>query len=402
MEHLECIFCHKPYPVNPFTTFCATCREPLLLPVSSSKKTIHFEKANSLNKFLDFLPLESIDPNLSLSQGSTPLIPLNNLMKKFNLPATFVKNETLNPTGSFKDRGTIVAVQKALELGISKIGTVSTGNMASSTAAFGARAGLQTFVLVKEDTSPEKIVSILVHNPHLLKVKGDYGELFFKSLELGKKHQIYFMNSVDPFRIEGYKITGFEIFLEFELTPPSPQYIIVPVSAGGHITGLMKAYIELQKQGFIQNIPTFIGVQAEGCSPITQAFLSNKSKVERIKKAQTIAHAISNPDPPGGNTVLKLLNEYGGQMIAVKDEEILTAQKMLAESEGLFCLPASATTLAALLKIKSQNSFSSEDRIVLVLTGSGLKALPRLDKISATVHQAGIENLDSAISTLIE
>jgi len=400
MENLECPFCQKVYPVDPFMTFCTTCREPLLFPISSSKKTIHFEKSNSLNKFLDFLPLKNIYPNLCLSQGNTPLIPVNNLKKKFNLPPTFVKNETLNPTGSFKDRGTVVAVQKAVELGIDKIGTVSTGNMASSTAAFGARAGLQTFVLVKEDTSSEKIVSALVHNPHLIKVKGDYGDLFFKSLDLGRKHQIYFMNSVDPFRIEGYKLVGFEIYLGFELHPP--QYIVVPVSAGGHIIGLMKAYIELQKQGFIQKVPTFIGVQAEGCSPIAQAFISKKLKVERFEKAQTIAHAISNPNPPGGNIVLKLLNEFGGQMIAVTDLEILAAQKLLAESEGLFCLPASATTLAGLLKMKNKIGFSSDDQIVLILTGSGLKFLPAVDTIGSTVHQTDLESLDATLSSLVE
>ncbi len=400
MEHLECLFCQKPYPVNPFLTFCSECQEPLLFPVSSSKKTIFFEKSNSLKKFLDFLPLKHIDPNLCLSQGNTPLIPLDNLKKKFDLPPIFVKNESINPTGSFKDRGTVVAVQKAVELGIDKIGTVSTGNMASSTAAFGARAGLQTFVLVKEDTSSEKIVSTSVHGPHLIKVRGDYGDLFFRSLDLGRKHQIYFMNSVDPFRIEGYKITGFEIYLEFESNPP--PYIVVPVSAGGHLTGLMKAFMELQTQGFIQNFPKFIGVQAEGCSPIAQAFMSKKLKVERIEKAQTIAHAISNPDPPGGNIVLKLLNEFGGQMITVNDREILAAQKLLAESEGIFCLPASATTLAGLLKMKNQITFSSNDRIVLVITGTGLKSLSALDATASAVHQTDIESLDTILSSLIE
>ena len=400
MEHLECLFCQKTFPVNPFMTFCSECREPLLFPIFSSKKTIFFEKSNSLNKFLDFLPLDHIDSNLCLSQGDTPLIPLNNLKKKFNLPSTFVKNETLNPTGSFKDRGTVVAVQKAVELGIDKIGTVSTGNMASSTAAFGARAGLKTFILVKEDTSSEKIISTLVHGPHLIKVRGDYGELFFRSLDLGQKHQIYFMNSVDPFRIEGYKITGFEIYLEFELNPP--QYIIVPVSAGGHITGLMKAFMELQKQGFIQTLPKFIGVQAEGCSPIAQAFMSKKSKVERIEKGRTIAHAISNPDPPGGNIVLKLLNKFGGLMITVSDRDILAAQKLLAESEGIFCLPASATTFAGLLKMKDQIAFSSDDQIVLVITGTGLKSLSALEATVSAVHQTDIESLDSILSDMIE
>ena len=400
MDSFECLFCQKSYPVDPFNTFCTVCQEPLIYPFISTKRTIDYKNSNSLQKFQKFLPLRNIDVNLCLSGGDTPLVPLVNLKNKFDLPPTYVKNETLNPTGSFKDRGTVVAVQKALQLGLTRIGTVSTGNMASSTAAFGARAGLQTFVLVKEDTTSEKIVSTMIHNPFLLKVEGDYGELFFKSLELGAKHQIYFMNSVDPFRIEGYKIVGFEIYLEAGLRPPT--YIFVPVSAGGHITGLMKAFIELKNMGYIEILPTFIGVQSEGCSPIAQAFESNRQTVNRIEKASTIAHAISNPDPPGGNIVLKLMKEFGGQMMTVTDSEILTAQKLLADSEGLFCQPASATTLAGLLKKKRQNTLNPEDSIILVLTGSGLKSLPSMDTLPSKVHKTDLEHLDSSLSDLFE
>jgi threonine synthase len=399
VENLECLFCHKFFPVNPFNTFCPDCHEPLLFPSTLSKKTIHLEKSISLEKFLDFLPLRKIETHLCLSQGDTPLVPLFRLMEKFNLPKTFAKNETLNPTGSFKDRGTVVGVHKAVQSGISRIGTVSTGNMASSTAAFGARAGLQTLVLVKEDTSSEKILSTLIHNPYLIRVRGDYGKLFKRSFDLGQKFDIYFINSVDPFRIEGYKVIGFEIYLGFESQPP--EYIIVPVSAGGHIIGLMKAFIELKELDFISHIPVFIGVQAEGCAPIARAFSSQKREVERFKKADTIAHAISNPDPPGGNIVLKLMQNHGGQVITVNDREILTAQKLLAEYEGLFCLPASAATLAGLLKLSKQDLFSMENQIVLVLTGTGLKSLDVLESTSAAVHQTTLDGLDQTLTSLI-
>jgi threonine synthase len=398
MDQFGCLFCQSTYPGDPYSTFCPQCREPLLLHSGQEKKTIHSEKSNSLERYLDFLPLSTIETPLLLGQRETPLIPLYRLKKEFTLPQVFVKNETVNPTGSFKDRGTVVAVQNSVQFGITKIGTVSTGNMASSTAAFGARAGLKTIVLVKEDTALEKIIATSIYNPILIKVRGDYGRLFYGSLELGKKLNIRFMNSVDPYRIEGYKITSFEI--HEQLRPHAPQYVIAPVSSGGHIIGLMKAFIELQTHGLIEQMPKFIGVQAEGCSPITQAFKAQKDRVERIEKAETIAHAISNPDPPGGNLLLKLMREYGGEMMTVDDPEILSAQKTLAEYEGIFCQPASATTLAALLKLNKKNALSAEDRIVLIITGTGLKSLPKNGALSARIHQTDVDHLEQTLSFL--
>lgn len=398
MDQFGCLFCQSTYPGDPYSTFCPQCHEPLLLHSGQEKKTIHSEKSNSLERYLDFLPLSTIETPLLLGQRETPLIPLYRLKKEFTLPQVFVKNETVNPTGSFKDRGTVVAVQNSVQFGITKIGTVSTGNMASSTAAYGARAGLKTIVLVKEDTALEKIIATSIYNPILIKVRGDYGRLFYGSLELGKKLNIRFMNSVDPYRIEGYKITSFEI--HEQLRPHAPQYVIAPVSSGGHIIGLMKAFIELQTHGLIEQMPKFIGVQAEGCSPITQAFKAQKDRVERIEKAETIAHAISNPDPPGGNLLLKLMREYGGEMMTVDDPEILSAQKALAEYEGIFCQPASATTLAALLKLNKKNALSAEDRIVLIITGTGLKSLPKDGASSARIHQTDVDHLEQTLSSL--
>jgi threonine synthase len=386
MENLECVFCQKQYLLDIFFPFCPECKEPLLYPSSNKRRKFSLEKTSPLEKFLDFLPLSKINPNLSLGEGNTPLIQLSRLKERFELPQVLVKNETVNPIACFKDRGTTVAVQKAVSLGIKKIGTVSTGNMASSTAAYGARAGLETFVFVKEDISSDKLLLTGMYNPVLVKVKGDYGELFYSSFSIGRKHNIYFMNSVDPFRIEGYKVTSFEIFLQLESR--IPRYIFVPVSSGGHLIGLMKAFLDLKEGGFIQRFPTFVGVQAEGCSPIAQAYASGKPKVTRIKKAETVAHSISNPDPPGGNILLKLIQENEGIMLDVTDKEILEAQKILAEFEGIFCEPASATALAGLLKLSGQVKFDKDDRIVLVITGSGLKAMNVLEPSKINVREA--------------
>jgi threonine synthase len=398
-ESLECLFCQKKFPLDIFYPFCPQCQEPLLCPTPQKKRTIFLEKSSPLEKFFDFLPLSRVDPGLILGEGNTPLVKLERLTKYFNLPPVFVKNEAANPTLSFKDRGTAVAVQKAAAMGIRKIGTVSTGNMASSTAAYGARAGLNTLVLLKEDTPLDKLLMSGIHNPILIQVKGDYGELFNKSFIIGKKHKIYFMNSVDPFRIEGYKITGYEIF--HQLKRQVPRFIFVPVSAGGHLTGLIRAFMDLKQEGFIQDLPTIVGVQAQGCSPIVQAYASGNSQVKRIKKAETIAHAISNPDPPGGNIALNLIRDQNGMLIDVSDEDILESQKMLAELEGIFCQPASATVLAALLKLSKEIKLEKNNPFVLVITGSGLKAMKSVGPSKMNVHHVPLSNLDRAIDSLL-
>ncbi|UCC40588.1 MAG: threonine synthase [Candidatus Aminicenantes bacterium] len=400
MEFLECLFCQKKYPLDLFDSFCPDCREPMLYPSPPKKRRFYPGKNYPLERFLDFLPLSKLDASLNLGEGNTPLVKLNRLIERTSLPNVFAKNETFNPTYSFKDRGSAVAFQKAVAMGLERIGTVSTGNMASSTAAYGAKAGLKTFVLLKEDTSLEKTLSVGIHNPELIRVKGDYGELFTKSFSIGRKYNIYFMNSVDPFRVEGYKATGFEIF--FQLNHRAPQFIFVPLSSGGHLMGLMRAFLDLKKEGFIQQVPIFVGVQAQGCAPLAKAFASGKSKFERIKKAETIAHAISNPDPAGGNISLRMIKENNGMILDVSDEEIIEAQKMLAELEGIFCQPASATTLAGLLKFSKNVKFKTRVNIVLVITGSGLKALKSIESSRINVHQASLSDLENTIGSILK
>jgi len=400
VNQFECIFCNKKYPLNPFRQFCPQCKEPLLVAYEKKKRIIHSDTINPLEKFRDFLPLGTINPDLQLGEGNSPLQKLNRLMLEFGLPETYAKNESINPTGSFKDRGTAVAVQIAASLGITRIGTVSTGNMGISTAAYGAKAGMKTFVFTKEDTPTEKLLSAGIHGINLVKVKGDYGKLSHKSFKIGKKHNIYFMNSTDPFRIEGYKVTGFEIFEQ--LNRENPQFIFVPVSSGGHLIGLIKCFKELKEKKFIQRIPTFIGIQAKGSSPVAQAFAAGKSKYKRINKPSSIAQSITNPEPPGGNIVLKLVHKLDGMVIAVSDEEILSAQKLLARFEGLFCLPASATTLAGLLKLQEKRKFSSTDRIVLVITGAGVKNINVLDPDTMKIKHTDLSELDKSIASILD
>jgi threonine synthase len=311
----------------------------------------------------------------------------------------YIKNEALNPTGSFKDRGTTTAIQKVFSLGLKRVGTVSTGNMAASTAAFGAKSGISTFILVKGDTPQGKLISASIHNPILLRVRGDYGDLSKKSYSIGEENNICFMNSVHPLRIEGYKVTGFEIFEQLDRKVPA--YIFVPMSSGGHIVGLMRSFLDLKKENIISQFPTFVGVQAQNCAPISQAFQAGASMVTRIIESKTIAQAISNPAPPGGNIVLKLIRENSGLIIDVSDKEILHAQKMLAESEGIFCQPASATSLAGCLKLSKELGFKKEDQIILLITGSGLKSLDTCDPNKLNTYDIDINELEESFRSIL-
>ncbi len=390
MLRLECLFCLKKYPLDVFSPFCPECGEPMVVAYPRRTRTMALERKLSLEKYQEFLPLDRLDRRISLGEGNTPLVPLCQVMRNHNLPLVLAKNETMNPTHSFKDRGTAVAVQKAVSLGIKKIGTVSTGNMAASTAAYGAKAGLQTFVFFKEGTSPEKILSTGIYGAELFRLKADYSELFRTSFEIGRKEGIYFMNSVDPVRIEGYKITAYEIFIGLERR--APRYVVVPVSSGGHLVGLIRGFQDLKDEGLISRIPVFIGVQAKGCSPLSRAFSQGKDKFRRALKTETIAHAISNPDPPAGNLALKMIRDIGGLFMDVTDREILKAQRELAEQEGILADPASATTLAGLIKLSEDTRRPLKGEAVLIITGSGLKTMEALKEHRILLRRLNLKN----------
>jgi len=401
MDRFECLDCGPLASRDPFSPFCPGCGEPLFVVPGARPggRRIREDRPLALERFLEFLPLDGIDPGLSLGEGSTPLIRLDRTGRALGVKGLYAKNEAQNPTSSFKDRGSAVAVQKAVSLGAKRIGTVSTGNMAASTAAYGARAGLETYVLLKEGTSTASLQAAGVFGPRLVAVEGDYGAVFNASLAIGKRLGITFMNSIDPYRLEGYKLTAFEIFLE--LGRRAPRAVIVPLSSGGHLLGLMRGFADLEREGLIDAYPQIVGVQAENCAPLVRAFDRGLRKYERITAGPTIAHAIANPTPPAGNAVLRLIRERDGLLLAVTDAEMLGAQRELASSEGVFCQPESATTLAALKKLADAGRIGSgEGDIVLIVTGSGLKTLHLLAAEPARVHRMALAALEAGLAAL--
>jgi threonine synthase len=402
MDNFECLSCGPLAGRDPYSPFCPGCGEPLFVAPAGrpGAKVIHKDRPLALERFADFLPLDRVERRLSLGEGMTPLVRCERLGASLGLAGVQAKNEAQNPTGSFKDRGTAVAVQKAVSLGIRRIGTVSTGNMAASTAAYGARAGLDTFVLLKEGTSPTSLRSAGIYGPRLVAVDGDYGTLFRASLEAGRNLGIMFMNSIDPYRLEGYKLTAFEIFLQ--LGRRAPGAVIVPLSSGGHLLGLMRGFADLERERAIAAYPTFVGVQAQGCAPLVKAFEAGLPRYERVTEVRTIAHAIGNPAPPAGNAVLRMIRERAGLLVAVSDGEMLDSQRELAAAEGLFCQPESATTLAALKKLAASGRIGPGDgEVVLVLTGSGLKTPDALESARIEIHEVPLEELEAGLSRLL-
>ena len=400
MDRFACNRCGRTYDADVFSIFCPACREPLSIAVDAARpRAFHLDRPRPLERCLDFLPLDSVNPALSLGEGNTPLVRLERLGRKVGCEALYAKNEAQNPTGSFKDRGTAVAVQKAVALGLRRIGTVSTGNMAVSTAAYGAKAGLETYVLLKEGSSRTSLAAAAIFGPVLVTVRGDYGRLFHDSLALGRELGIYFMNSVDPYRVEGYKVAAYETY--FELGRTAPEVIIIPLSSGGHLLGWLRAFDDLRATAGLGRYPTFVGVQAAGCAPLARAFASGKERYERFDKPDTVAHAISNPAPPAGDTVLRKIRAEQGLIIAVTDEEMLAAQRLLASEEGLFVQPESAVTLAGLIQLLKSGRVGREERALLVLTGSGLKAMAVLEKAPLATHEMALEGLADSLRRLV-
>ncbi len=387
---LLCISCKESFAGDYLR--CPSCAGPLEVKARSRSK-INFGGAfgqSIMERYLDFFPLERVNEKISLGEGRTPLLSAEKLADLCGVGKLYLKNETKNPTWSFKDRGTAVGVQYAAAHGYKRIGTVSSGNMAASVAAYGARAGLETFIFVSMDIDDEKVAPIAIYGPQLFKVDGDYSKLYFEALKIGEEHGIFFINSDAPLRVEGSKSIAFEIAeqLGFDV----PDYVVVPTSAGGNFRGITKGFLEFYQAGLIKKVPRMVCAQAAGCSPIYNAFAQGKKEVEHIGKPDTIAHAISNPCPPSGNVVLALLEQTGGLAVTVTDDEIIQAQKLLAE-EGLFVQPDSAVSLAATLKLGQNGSIGRDQTVAGILTGSGLKYTKALELHKIKFHTSSLPEI---------
>jgi threonine synthase len=318
-----------------------------------------------IERYRDFLPVTDSTPVVTLKEGNTPLIEARRIRELIpGRPKLFLKCEGFNPTGSFKDRGMTVAISKALEEGAKVVICASTGNTAASAAAYAARAGIPCVVLVPDGyVAVGKMAQALVHGARAIAIRGGFDEALRVVRELSRSYPVTVVNSINPYRIEGQKTGAFEIC--DQLRGIAPTYHAMPVGNAGNITAYWKGYKEYRDSGMISSLPKMLGFQAEGAAPIVRG--------EVVRNPETIATAIRIGNPASWKGALAARDESGGMIEMVSDDEIMEAYKILASMEGVFVEPASAASVAGVMKLGREGLFGPEDVIVCVLTGHGLK-----------------------------
>lgn len=324
--------------------------------------TYHYQ--GLINKYREYLPVTDKTPVITLNEGNTPLIKAENLAKKIGVNAEiYLKFEGSNPTGSFKDRGMTMAVSKAAEAGANAIICASTGNTSAAAAAYGAKAGMRTFVLIPDGyVALGKLSQAMMYGAEIISIKGNFDQALEAVRTISEKYPVTLVNSVNPYRIEGQKTGAFEICDSIGV----PDYHFIPVGNAGNITAYWKGYKEYFDKKVTDKLPKMMGFEATGAAAIVRG--------ERIYNPETIATAIRIGNPASWTKAENARDESKGKIDCVTDEEIVEAYKLVASCEGILCEPASAASIAGVIKAH-KNGWIEEDgkKIVCVLTGNGLK-----------------------------
>jgi threonine synthase len=347
-----------------------------------------------IEEYRAFLPVTEKTPIVTLQEGNTPLIKAENLKRKLGIDLElYFKFDGANPTGSFKDRGMTVALSKAMEEGSKAVICASTGNTSASAAAYAAKAEIKAIVLIPEGKIAHgKLAQALVHGAHVIQIKANFDEALKIVKALVERYPMTLVNSINPFRLEGQKSAAFEVCDQLGFPP---KFHALPVGNAGNITAYWKGYKEYMRAEKITSLPTMLGFQAAGAAPIVLG--------RPVKKPETIATAIRIGNPASWKGAVAARDESGGRIEAVTDDEILNAYSLIASREGIFCEPASAASLAGVLKLYRENYFHAGDRVVCTLTGNGLKDADVVFKVSKEPLKikAEIEAVEKALEGIL-
>src|SRR2546426_7242727 len=390
VSHLECKECEACYPLEALYV-CGQCFGPLEVAydqdygdrdVGELRRRIQGGPQN-IWRYADFLPLTGGPPGPSgrlasrvgLPAGCTPLIRADRLAERLGLREVWVKNDTANPTHSFKDRVVSVAATRARELGYDVIACASTGNLANSVAAHGAALGLESYVFIPSDLEEQKVLATGVYGTNLVAVRGNYDDVNRLCTELSGERDWAFVNvNMRPYYAEGSKTIAFEVAeqLGFEL----PDRVVAPVASGSLFTKIARGFEEWLQVGVLGgDLPTFNGAQAEGCAPVASAFEAGRDVCRPVRFPDTIAKSLAIGDPADGPYALDLARRTHGSVTAVDDDEIRAGIRLLAETAGVFTETAGGVTTAVLRKLAERGEISAGERVVLYITGEGLKTL---------------------------
>ena len=320
-------------------------------------------KAGVLARYKEYLPLTPRTPMFTLGEGDTPLVRSRTIEKEIGCAELYFKLEGCNPTGSFKDRGMVMAVAKAMEVGSKTVMCASTGNTSASAAAYAAYCGLKAIIMVPEGKiALGKLAQAIVYGAKIVQIDGNFDQALQIVRQITETHPVTLVNSLNPYRIEGQKTAAFEIV---DFLGNAPDYQFMPVGNAGNITAYWKGYVEYHKLGKAKQRPKMMGFQAEGAAPIVRGHI--------VEQPQTIATAIRIGNPASWRQAEAARDESGGVIDMVTDAQILEAYHQMATKEGVFGEPASAASLAGLLKLVRQGMDFSGKRIVCIVTGNGLK-----------------------------
>jgi threonine synthase len=381
LHHLECALCGKTHPWQQLQNVCTKCDRPLLARYAidpeqaTSFKTSLPGRSASLWRYREILPLPADQEILTLGEGWTPLLPAPHLAGRCGLNRLWIKDESQNPTGSFKARGMAVAVAMAKYLGAKKLAVPSAGNAAGALAAYSARAGLPAYLFMPKDTPQANIVECQILGAHITLVDGlitDCG----REIALRKEKEGWFDLSTlkEPYRVEGKKTLGYEI--AEQLGWKLPDVIIYPTGGGTGLIGMWKAFSEMIAMGWINaGRPRMVAVQAAGCQPIVSAFVANHRFAEEHRNATTKAAGLRVPKAIADFLILDAIRVSHGTAVAVSDEEMLEAAREIGHLEGIFVAPEGGACYAALKQLQANGQIQPEESVVLFNTGSGLKYL---------------------------
>ncbi len=378
IKFLKCILCGSEYEESEVMYTCPKCGNDGILFIELNYENISFKKdflkdrPQNILRYHELLPIKDVENSPMLNVGMTPLYKSKRLNNHLQLPNLYIKDDGRNPTASFKDRASFVVVKKAMELGFDSITTASTGNAASSLAGISASVGIKSYIFVPEKAPRAKIAQLLAFGATVFAVRGSYDDAFDLCIKASDAFGWYNRNTAyNPYTIEGKKSVSFEIWEQMNFSVPDK--IFVSVGDGVIYSGVYKGFYDLYSLKLIDKMPEVIGVQAENSSPIVKAFEEGKERVEPINNPQTIADSICVGYPRNGNMALNLAKRFNGKFIKVKDEEILNAIPLLGKLTGVFGEPAGVAPFAGLIKMKNENKIDENEKIVVIISGNGLK-----------------------------
>jgi threonine synthase len=385
VTHLECAACGTQYPAGRLYNLCEKCGKPLLAryDLERASKTMTREslksRVSSMWRYREVMPVESDDNIVTLGEGWTPLLHAERLGKKLGMGELYIKDESLNPTQSFKARGMSAAVSMAKELGVTKVAAPSAGNAAGALAAYAARAGMEAHLFMPRDTPRANVIECVELGADVTLIDGwitDCGAEVARRKDAEGWFDVSTLK--EPYRAEGKKTLGYELAeaLEWSL----PDVIIYPTGGGTGLIGMWKAFDEMEEMGWIGSTrPRMVTVQSEGCAPIVTAFEKGERFAEMFPNAATVASGLRVPKAIGDFLILDAINASGGSAVAVSDDALIAAVKEIGSLEGVFPAPEGGACLPALRKLIERDEIQLDERVVLFNTGAGVKYIEAFD-----------------------